>query len=68
METLEAWPHGGRSGPKKQNAGMGSQAGGQPWAQAFNLRIGDPQRTLKVPQSPHSPGVKTRLGETTFLS
>lgn len=43
------------SGPKKWNMGAGQQAGGQPWAWAFNLRIGDTQETLKVLQSPHFP-------------
>lgn len=68
METLEAWPHGRWSGPEKQNVGTGSQAGSQPWARAFNLQIGDSQRTLKVLQSPHSPVARTSLGEGTFVS
>lgn len=52
METLEAWPHGGRSGPKKRNLGTGEQAGGQPWAWAFNLRIGGFRRDLQSPPVP----------------
>lgn len=68
METLKAWPHGGWSGPEKRNVGMGSQAGGQPWARAFDLWIGDPHRTLKVPQSPHSAVSRTSPGEASFVS